>query len=83
MHTKYLGHMAKMTATTIYGKKPLKSSSPDPDKGWPWDLLCSIGEVRPTKFVQIMILDWPWPAKRQGQILLHNAFNGLFLKSFF
>ena len=44
-----------------YGKNPLKSSSPEPEGRWPWDLICSIGDVGPTKFVQMMILDWPWP----------------------
>ena len=38
-----------------------KSSSPEPEGRWPWDLVCSIGVVGPTKFVQIMILGWPWP----------------------
>ena len=40
----------------------------------PWDLVCSIGVVGPTKFVQMRILDWPWPTKLQGQIFLPNAF---------
>ena len=38
-----------------------KSSSPEPEVWWPWDLVCSIGVVGPTKFVQMMILGWPWP----------------------
>ena len=38
-----------------------KSSSPEPEGRWPWDLVCSIGVVGPTKFVQMMILGWPWP----------------------
>ena len=38
-----------------------KSSSPEPESWWPWDLVCSIGVVGPTKFVQMMILGWPWP----------------------
>ena len=38
-----------------------KSLSPEPEGRWPWDLVCSIGGVGPTKFVQIMILGWPWP----------------------
>ena len=28
-----------------------KSSSPEPEGRWPWDLVCSIGGVGPTKFV--------------------------------
>ena len=37
--------------------KPLeKSSSPEQEGRCPWDLVCSIGDVGPTKFVQMMIL---------------------------
>ena len=47
------GHMTKMAATPIYGKKPFKNqSSPEPEGRWPWDLVCSIGDVGSTKFVQ-------------------------------
>ena len=35
--------------------------SPEPEGWWPWDLVCSIGVVGPTQFVQIMNLGWPWP----------------------
>ena len=42
--------MTKMAATSIYGKNLLKSS-PEPEGQWPWDLVCSIGDVGPTKFV--------------------------------
>ena len=45
--------MTKMAAMPIYGKNP---SSPEPEGLWPWDLVCSIGDVGPTKFVQKMIL---------------------------
>ena len=38
-----------------------KSSSPEPEGRWPWDLVCSIRVVGPTKFVQMMTLGWPWP----------------------
>ena len=38
-----------------------KSSSPEPEGRWSRDLVCSIGAVGPTKFVQMMILGWPWP----------------------
>ena len=54
------GHMTKMAAMPIYGKNPLKSS-PEPEGRLPQDLVCSIGDVGPTKFVQMMILGWPWP----------------------
>ena len=55
------GHMTKMAATSIYGKNPFRSSSPEPESQWPWDLVCSIGDVGHTKFVKMMILAWPWP----------------------
>ena len=45
-----------MTTMPIYGKNPLKFSSPEPEGGSPWDLVCSIGDVDPTKFGQMMIL---------------------------
>ena len=44
-----------------YMVKTLKKSSPEPEGRWPWDLVCSIRVVGPTKFVQMMILSWPWP----------------------
>ena len=44
-----------------YMVKTLKKSSPEPEGQWPWDLVCSIWVVGPTKFVQMMILGWPWP----------------------
>ena len=31
IYAKCFGHMTKMTATPIYGKNPLKSSSPEPE----------------------------------------------------
>ena len=61
IYTKFFGHMTKMADTPIYGKKLLKISSPEPEGQWPWDLVCSIGDVGPTNFVQMMILGWPWP----------------------
>ena len=30
-----------------------KCSPPEPESRLPWDLVCSIGDVGPTKFVQI------------------------------
>ena len=48
------GHMTKMTV--IYGKKNhLKYSSPEPVGRWHWNVVCSIGDVGPTKFIQTMI----------------------------
>ena len=31
IYTIFSGHMIKMSTMTIYGKKPLKSSSPEPE----------------------------------------------------
>ena len=55
-----LGHMTKKAATRICGKKLLKSSSLEPKGQWPWGLVCNIRDLGPTKFVQMMILGWPW-----------------------
>ena len=46
-----------------------KCSSPGPKGLWPWALVCSIGALAPSKFVQMMTLGWPWPILWQGQIL--------------
>ena len=43
--------LTKMAATPIYGKNLLNSSSPETEGGCPWDLVCSIGDVEPTKIV--------------------------------
>ena len=39
------GHMTKMAAMPIYGKNPLKSSSPEPTHWFPRNLVYSIGEL--------------------------------------
>ena len=49
--------MTKMAATPIYGKHTLNCSSPEPESRWPWDLVCSNGDVGFTKFVPMMVLD--------------------------
>ena len=53
--------MTEMTAMPIYGKNIFKSSSPEAEGPWPWDLVCIIWDMGPTKFVQMMILSWSWP----------------------
>ena len=53
--------MAMMAHMPIYGKIPLQPISPEPEGPYPWDLICSARDVEPTKFVQMMILGWPWP----------------------
>ena len=50
------GHMTNMAAMPIYYGKTLLKSSPEPEGQYPWDLVCSIRVVGPTKFVQMMIL---------------------------
>ena len=72
--------MTKMTATPIYGKILQKASPPEPESRWPWDLVCRIRVVGPTKFVQMMILGWPWLTKRPGQIRFLMHLNGIFFE---
>ena len=54
MYANGFGHNTKMVTIPIYGETPLKSSSSEPEGQLPWDLVCSIWNVRPTEFVQIM-----------------------------
>ena len=56
MYTKCTGHMTKMATTPIYGKTLLMSSSLEPKGQWPWDLVCSIGDMGPTRFAQMINL---------------------------
>ena len=61
IYTNWCRHMYKMANIPIYGKNPLKSSYPELKDWWPFDLVCNIWDVGPTKFVQMMMLGWPWP----------------------
>ena len=45
------GHMTKMAAMPIYGKNLKKSSSPEPEVLWSWNLACCIGDSSSTKFI--------------------------------
>ena len=54
--TNCTGHMAKMATTPIYMVKPLQISSLEPKGQRPWDLVCSNGDVGPTRFAQMMNL---------------------------
>ena len=67
--------MIKMVASSpIYGKNPLKISALEPEGQWPWDLVCSIGDVGPIKFVQKLIkLTMTYLKSRSN--LLPNAFK--------
>ena len=50
---------------------------------WPWDLVCSIGDVGPTRFAQMINLGWPWHTLWQGQIwfLMHLFGKNLVLST--
>ena len=76
INTNELGHMTNMAAMSIYGKNLKKSSSPEPIKRWPWNLVCSIVYGSTTNVVQIMTLGWPWLILRQGQIWSHRLLYG-------
>ena len=54
--TNITGHMTKMAIMPIYGKNPKISSSLEPKGQLPWDLVCSIGDVGPTRFLQMINL---------------------------
>ena len=49
-------------------KKLKKSSSLEPKGWWPWKLVCCIGYLSATKFVQMMMLGWLWPILPQCRI---------------
>ena len=55
------GHMTKMAAMPIDAKNPLKIFIFRTRRPRPGDLVCSIRDVGPTKFVQMVVLAWPWP----------------------
>ena len=56
IYTNCTGHMTKMATTPIYGKTLKMSSSLEPKGQWPLDLVCSIGDVGPTRFAQMINL---------------------------
>ena len=53
------GHVTKMAAMPIYGKNPLKIFS-ETNKPLTLVHVYSNADSGPTKFVQMMILGWPW-----------------------
>ena len=73
IYTNCAGHMTKMATMPIYGKNALNKFFSGTKSQWLWDLVCSIGDVGPTRFAQMMNLGWPWPTLWQGQIwfLMH------------
>ena len=54
--TNCTGHMTKMATIPIYGKNPLNILSSGTKGQWPWNLVCSIGDVGPIRFAQMMNL---------------------------
>ena len=60
--------MTKMSTGPIYGKNFLNIFFSWTKDHWLWDLVCSIRDVGPTSFAQMMNLGWPWPTLWQGQI---------------
>ena len=56
VYTKCNGHMTKMATTPIYGKNPLNVFFSGTKGQWPWDLVCSIGDVGLTRFAQMINL---------------------------
>ena len=54
----------------------LKPSSPEPVGRFPGNFVCSIRDSSPSRFVQLMTLEWPWPILLQGQIYLLRFFYG-------
>ena len=56
IYSNELGHMYKMAAMPIYGKKFKKSSHAEPMDRWSWNFVCSIVYASTTKIVQMMTL---------------------------
>ena len=56
IYTNCTGHMTEMATMPIYSKNPLIIFSLEPKGQWPWNLVCSIGDIGPTRFAQMMNL---------------------------
>ena len=56
LYTNCTGLMTKMVTTLIFGQILYRSSSLEPKGQWPWDLVCSIGDLGPTRFAQMVNL---------------------------
>ena len=80
IYTNCTGHMTKMATTPINGKNPLNVFFSGKR---PSDLVCSIGDVGPTRFAQMINLGRPWPTLWQGQIwfLMHLFGKNLVLST--
>ena len=70
------GHMTKMASRPIYGNNFKTSPSSEQSGRWPWNLVYVIGYSSTTKFVQLMILDWPWPFLWHDQICFLMLLHG-------
>ena len=56
IYTNCYGHMTKMATTPIYGKNSLNIFFSGTKGHWLLGLVCSIGDVGPTNFAQMMNL---------------------------
>ena len=56
LYLSFTGHMAKEAAMPIYGKNPLKSTSPEPVERFQRNFKCCIWDSGPLLSVQIMTL---------------------------
>ena len=52
IYTNCSGHMTEMATMPIDTKNPLNISSLEPKGKWPWELVCSIGDLGPTRLLQ-------------------------------
>ena len=73
--------MTKLAAMPIYGKNPSKISRTSGSIAVKLCIIvCSIGDLGPLYFIQIMTMGWPWPVLRPGQIW-KNADTNDFMES--
>ena len=54
IYTNCYGHMTKMATTPIYAKNSLNIFFSGTKRQWPWDLVCSIRDVGPIRFAQMV-----------------------------
>ena len=74
-----------MAPMPIYDKKHKKKSSPEPRRFLGWILVYSYGDLASTKFVQMMVVYWPFYSKVKFAppfILMEKMLKNLFLKMY-
>ena len=74
--------MTNMATMPIYGKNSLNLFFSETKRPLAIDLVCSIGDVGPTRLAQMMNLGWPWSTLWQGQIWFLMHLYGENLKMF-